>query len=228
VRDHFPLRQILTRPWLAASVVLMVCVGCGLLLAPLAGAPNPEEPELRYLVARSGLGDPYFYHSIVLMLPGTDDSLVVGLIVNRPTRVTLGELFPNNRTLKGNTTKVFFGGPVDVREVSVVFRSVQAPKQAVRLSGGLYLSFDAELIMSLLQDSRPHRDLRFFLGRAQWSPGQLLGEMAVGAWYDVHAKSDVIFSPNPEHSWLILLQGARPTNIVDNGSPFSCPSIPRA
>jgi putative transcriptional regulator len=189
-----------------------------LIRTPLWGAQKQED-KMVYLVARRALGDPFFVRSAVLMLPSTDLPLVVGLIINRPTRIPLSQLFPKNPAFKNKTENAYFGGPVDVRDLSVAFRTSQPPKGAIRLVNDVYLSFDPHLIDTLLSNLQGTQDVRVFLGRSQWSPAQLQNEILQGAWYSVEAESKLIFAADPQQVWQTLLNHAEPANVVDYRVP---------
>jgi putative transcriptional regulator len=202
------------------SSVVMVLVSTSLWCAQ-----KPED-KTAYLVARRDLSDPFFAHSAVLMLPSTDLPLVVGLIINRPTTVPLRKLFPQNPALKSKTETAYFGGPVDVNDASVVFRTLQPPKGAIRLLGDVYLSFDPHLIETLLANPQGTSNVRVFLGRSQWAPEQLQSEMLAGAWYSVEAESKLIFGADSEQVWRTLINRAQPANVVDYRMP--APAAPPA
>ncbi|MGO9640758.1 MAG: YqgE/AlgH family protein [Candidatus Acidiferrales bacterium] len=172
-----------------------------------------SEDKALFLVARPDLADPFFKESVVLMFPssmGAEEGVVVGLIVNRPARIALSEIFPNDKALKDRSETVYFGGPVDVRIPGVVFRSSKAAKQAVLLFGDVYVSFDPDFIKELLENPERTPDLRLFLGRSQWAPAQLQNEMLTRAWYSVQAETNLIFSARPQSLWRNLLKRAEP------------------
>ena len=195
-----------------------ICIVLVLMGTSLWGAQKKEDKTV-YLVARGGLHDPFFAQSAVLMLPSADLPLVVGLIINRPTHAPLRQLFPENPALKSKTENVYFGGPVDVRDLSVVFRTSQPPKGAIRLVDDVHLSFDPQLINTLLTNPQGTQDVRVFLGRSQWAPAQLENEMLEGAWYRVEAESKLIFAADPQQVWHTLLNRAEPTNVADYRVP---------
>jgi putative transcriptional regulator len=153
------------------------------------------------------------------MLPSSGLPLIVGLIINRPTAIPLRQLFPQNPALKGKAETAYFGGPVDVGDPSVVFRTSQAPKGAIRLVDGVYLSFDPHVVETLLANPQGTQDVRIFLGRSQWAPEQLQNEMLQGAWYSVEAESKLIFAADPQQVWHTLLNRAQPANVVDYRIP---------
>jgi putative transcriptional regulator len=175
-----------------------------------------------FLVARPELGDPIFKESVVLMFPSSvvaAEGLVVGLIVNKPARVALSEIFPDDKALKNSSATAYFGGPVDPQALGVVFRSSQAAKQAALLFGDTYVSFDADFIKELLKKPERTPDLRLFVGRSQWGSAQLQNEMDKGAWYSVRAETNLIFSASPQYLWRKLFERAEPAPVAQDGAP---------
>ena len=175
------------------------------------------ESTTLFLVARPELGDPTFKESVVLMFPSSVvaiKGLVVGLIVNRPARVDLSEIFPNDDALKNRSETAYFGGPVETSTPGVVFRSSKAPKQAALLFGDIYVSFDPDFIKELLKKPEKTPDLRLFMGRSQWVQAQLQNEMAKRAWYSVRAETNLIFGLNPQNLWRNLFERAEPLNVA--------------
>jgi putative transcriptional regulator len=174
------------------------------------------EDKARFLVARPDLGDPLFKESVVLIFPSSVvavENLVVGLIINRPARVALGEIFPSDKSLKNRTETAYFGGPVDPDVLGAVYRSSQAAKQATLLFGDIYVSFDSDFIKQLL--SKPEKtDLRLFVGRSQWTSAQLQNEMDLGAWYSIRAETSLIFSASPQMLWRTLFDRAEPGPVA--------------
>lgn len=152
------------------------------------------------LVARAELSDSDFADSIVLVMnnlgPGP-----AGVIINKPTRVTVAHLFPDNKRLAPLHDKVYFGGPVDFGSVWFLFRAATAPEHAIEACDGVYLSANRDLLLRLLGRDQPMDGLRIFLGHAGWGPGQLEAEIAHGDWTLEHAASDAIFGGKSEHRW---------------------------
>jgi len=180
---------------------------------PLHAAQKNKE-QIDLLVARTEVNDPYFHNSVVLMLPESQTQLLVGLIINKPTRLPLGKLFPDTPELKGRTEAAYFGGPVDVRTPSIVFQSSTAPENAIKLYGNVYLTFDSDLITKAFQGTPSGSRTRLFLGRAQWSPGQLQNEIRRGGWYRIQADGDLVFSSHPENLWSTLHSRAAPSKYI--------------
>lgn len=196
-------------------VLSLVSILLVLALPSMCGAQQQKKKDqAEFLVARNQIQDPFFRHSVVFMLPKQNGPLIVGLIINRPTRVTLDRLFPSTPEFENRTEPAYFGGPVDVRFPSVVFRSLTVPKRAVRLYDDVYLTFDHDLIIRLYQNSQKPATPRMFLGRAQWAPAQLQNEIRRGGWYKVHADADLLFTAHPHDIWQTLHNRAAPSKYI--------------
>jgi len=174
-----------------------------LALAVLPGAtPAADDQPLTgiLITARAQVRDPFFGDSVVLVLnnlgPGP-----VGVVINRPTALTVAHLFPDLKGLAQLPDRVYFGGPVDFGSVWLVFRAPKAPEHAVRACEGVYLSASRELLLRLLGRAKPLEGLRIFSGHAGWAPGQLETEIGRGDWKLSHAEPEAIFSSKPEHPW---------------------------
>jgi len=193
--------------------LLLVSLLAAVFALPLPAAQKNKR-QIDLLVARTEVKDPYFHHSVVLMLPETQTQHVVGLIINKRTRLTVGKLFPDSPELKGRTESAYFGGPVDIRTPSVIFRSSSAPENAIRLYGSVYLTFDSDLITRAFQGTQSGSRTRLFLGRAQWARGQLQNEIRQEGWYRIQAEGDLVFSSHPENLWPTLHSRAAPSKYI--------------
>lgn len=213
---------------LRSRVVFALCLLLVLKTPVLEAQDKPNkgggEDKTLFLVARPELGDPLFKESVVLMFPPSvvsKEGLVIGLIVNRPARVALSEIFPKDDALKNRSETAYFGGPVDALAPGVVFRSRKAVKEAALLFDDIYASFDPDFIKELLKNTEKTPDLRLFVGRSQWLPGQLQNEMDKGAWHSVRAETNLIFSASPQSLWRKLFERVEPPSVAkDSGVLF--------
>lgn len=195
---------------------LRCCVAgalCALLLltgasraAPGAGA-KPLTAIL--IVARDNLTDPDFEDSVVLVMNNLGPA-PVGIIVNRPTSVSVSHLFPDLKRLAQVRDKVYFGGPVEIESVWFLFRAATPPQHAIQTCDGVYLSADRDVLLRLLARDNPMDGLRIFVGHAGWAPGQLQAEISQGYWSLKRADADAIFNDKSEHPWPST-QGPKPS-----------------
>ena len=109
--------------------------------------PIPERGSL--LVARPTIDDPCFGHSVILMIDGEDEGGSMGLILNRPTNITLHDVFPD---IPGSDRmKVFLGGPVGMDTFFFVHTlGEEVIPQSLPLQNGVYLGGDGEALKEWL------------------------------------------------------------------------------
>ncbi len=79
--------------------------------SPLNPEDNPRNLGGYFLVSEIGLMDPNFVRSVILMITH-DENGAFGLIVNRPFKLTLGELVEGLEESPASSIPVYVGGPV--------------------------------------------------------------------------------------------------------------------
>jgi putative transcriptional regulator len=172
----------------------------------LSGSPSPSfagdsKPlTALLLIAKPDLPDDDFTDSVVLVMNNLGPA-PVGIVVNRPTRITVPELFPDVSRLARLRDKVYFGGPVDFGAIWFLVRAPTPPEHAMQAFDGVYLSADRNFLLKLLGRPNPMEGLRIFIGHAGWAPGQLESEIDRGAWTLRRADPEAVFNGKSEHPW---------------------------
>jgi putative transcriptional regulator len=141
-----------------------------------------------FLIASPHLGDSNFYKGVVLMIKH-DEEGAFGLMLNRPTDNTVGEVwkFVNEEEIDC-LEPIFFGGPV--RGPLVALHRLKVAAEAEVLPG-IYFSADKDKLQMLVQQtSKPYR---FFTGYAGWAGGQLESELKAGGWLTSKSQKKLIF-----------------------------------
>src|ERR671929_1355174 len=85
--------------------------------------PKPHMPLGKgiFLVAAPSLRDPNFRQSVVLLCEhGAEGAL--GVVVNRPTAMSVSEALPQVPVLEGQRHLLFSGGPVQPNQVMLLYR----------------------------------------------------------------------------------------------------------
>lgn len=198
---------------IAASAIFLLST---LFVGSISREGQTEKPKGQFLVASRQTGDPFFKESVVLMLPVRQGPLLVGVIINKPTKISVHDLFPDSPILEKSEVKAYFGGPVDldVGARSAIFRSKTPPKDAALVFDDVYVTFNAAEIMALAENAQQASTLRILIGRAQWDPEQLQGEASMGAWHSEPASTDSIFGTLPDALWRILIDKAEPKPVA--------------
>jgi putative transcriptional regulator len=154
----------------------------------------------KLLIAGAGLFDPNFRRAI-LLIAHHDEEGAMGVILNRPADVTVGETAPELAALVGPTERVFLGGPVQP-QAAVVLAEFDDPTRAGVIafdSIGFLAGEDPATVAGI------HRG-RVFVGHAGWGPGQLEEEMEVDSWLTEPARPEDVFTPDPEGMWARVLR----------------------
>jgi putative transcriptional regulator len=153
------------------------------------------------ITARAELPDDNFADSTVLVLNNLGPA-PVGVIVNRPTKFRVAELFPDlEKHLAQVHDRIYFGGPVELTSVWFLLRASKAPRNAVKAFDDVYISASRELLLHLLGRDKPMDGLRIFIGHSGWAPGQLEAEISRGDWALGRANPDAIFKGKSDHPW---------------------------
>jgi putative transcriptional regulator len=154
------------------------------------------------LVAGPGLDDPNFRRSVVLVGEHGDDG-AMGVVLNRPTSVTVGEAVPPLAELVEDGDVVHLGGPVQPRAVVVLADFVDtADADDLVVESVGFLPGEIEDAAGV----GPVRALRVFAGYAGWSPGQLEEELEEGSWLVLPARASDVFGDEPERLWSDVLR----------------------
>jgi len=202
-------RPVAVRALAPAGVAIAIVLAIARLASSALLAASEEQPASSksfFLVASRDMPDPVFQQSVILMLPPAEPLLVAGVIINKPTDVTLSHLFRQSLAPEERDQKVYFGGPVALTSPLLVLRTSQPPEHAMQLSARVYAIVDVGSISEVLKDPRYSKDTRLFLGRAQWAREQLRGELLQGAWNVVPVRPDLIFDHDSAKVWPTLSQ----------------------
>jgi len=171
-----------------------------------------------FLIAMPELLDPNFRQSVVYLVEHHPQG-AMGLIINRPTELLLGQLFERVEVANGNPliadTPVFFGGPVATERGFVLHRPHGEWGGSLKLPDELALTSSRDILPSL-GDRNAVRDFLVLLGHAGWGEGQLESELAQNAWLTVPADPEIIFATPPEARYeaALALLGVRPGFLV--------------
>jgi putative transcriptional regulator len=185
--------------------VLRFCAVTFLALVSTFAAAQSEEALL--LVAHPAFRDLEYRQTVLLAAPAPNGGHV-GVILNRPTRRSLGSLFPEHEPSKKVQEPVFYGGPFSRGALVALVRSDAAPGAgSVPLMRNLYLAFRANTIDHVIETTP--NEARYFVGYVGWRPGELKSEIDRGLWSVLDAEVGTIFRKDTESLWEELLQSTR-------------------
>ena len=177
------------------------------LVGAAMAAPAFAQEEAMILIAHPAFRDLEYRQSVLIAAPAPNGGHV-GVILNRPTRRSLGSLFPEHEPSKKVVDPVYYGGPFSRGALVALVKADQSPGSgAVPLMKDLYLAFRANTIDHVIETTP--NDARYFVGYVGWRPGELKSEIDRGLWSVVNADLEMIFRKDTEGLWDELLQSTK-------------------
>ena len=159
------------------------------------------------LVAKPELVDPLYGSAILVVTPVGGDQHA-GFIVNRPTHMTLGQLFPQDGASQKVVDPVYLGGPLSSEVVFALVERKQSPGgQSFELMPGLYAAVDEETVDRIIRAESDHA--RFVAGLVVWRRGELSAEIERGAWYVLPPDAQLALRKPSQGLWEELVRVSR-------------------
>ncbi len=166
----------------------------------------PESLSLanQLLIALPSLADPNFARTVALICQHDAES-AMGLIVNRPSEYTLGDVFDQMGIVGGDADlrerAVLAGGPVHPERGFVLHDGDRGWDSSLRIVPGLYVTTSRDVLEAMARGDGPPRST-VVLGCAGWGAGQLEQELADNSWLTAESDPDLIFSMPLDARWL--------------------------
>jgi len=168
-------------------------------------APDLQAPVL--LLAMPQVLDPFFHHSVVLLLHHTEEGSF-GFVVNRPSELRLAEILAAMEIPWHGIEDAlaFFGGPVQSQMGTVMFSlsvgerfDLDSLEGLTEVGPGILISQQSDDLGRLA--AKPPLCMRLFLGYAGWGAGQLVDEIVRNDWLTAPVTNELLFSDHPENVW---------------------------
>jgi putative transcriptional regulator len=153
------------------------------------------------LLASPALRDPNFARTVVLVSVHSEQG-AMGVVLNRPSAVTVGEAVPQLEQAVAEREPVYVGGPVQPSSI-VFLAEFLDPSLAGLLVFGR-VGFPApDAAIDELTEATARR--RVFAGYAGWGEGQLDTEVDQGDWIAQAALPEDVFTEIPRELWSRVL-----------------------
>ncbi|HET9352248.1 MAG TPA: YqgE/AlgH family protein [Burkholderiales bacterium] len=189
------------------SVALRIVALVTGILAACSSAIAQAQDEAVILVAHPAFRDLEYRQTVLIAAPAPNGGHV-GVILNRPTRRSLGSLFPEHEPSKKVADPVYYGGPFSRGALVALVKADNAPGTgSVLLMRNLYLAVRANTIDHVIETTP--NEARYFVGYVGWRPGELKSEIERGLWTVQGADLETIFRKDTEGLWEELQQQSR-------------------
>jgi len=182
------------------SIPALFMAACALVAIAWASPVRPaDDSDSIILIAKRQLQDKLYGSTILIARPiGADRH--VGFIINKPTQMTLGKLFPAHEPSRKVADPVFLGGPVSPEVIFAMVHGKESPGgRSIKILDDLYLAIDSDVVDRVIE--KQPAQARFFAGMVLWRPGELNDEVKRGLWYLHDAKADLVLRKPIESMW---------------------------
>ena len=159
-----------------------------------------------FLIATEKMKDTRFSKSVIVMLEN-DEKGAWGLVINKRLGTMPIALLidPSLNTSKEReklfkvNIPVFWGGPVDVKEIFVL-HSTEYQSETTKKYGNISISQDYNILFDIAENKGPDKSLVIF-GYSGWGDGQLEGETERDHWILSDIDLDIIFDKDSNTKW---------------------------
>jgi putative transcriptional regulator len=153
------------------------------------------------LLASPALRDPNFKRAVVLVSMHTEEG-AMGVVLNRPSAVTVSEAVPQLEQAVSELEPVYVGGPVQPNSIVFLAEFLDPTPAGLLVFGRIgFPAPDAGI--DELTEATARR--RVFAGYAGWGEGQLDAEIDQGDWIAQAALPEDVFTDLPEGLWSRVL-----------------------
>ena len=157
----------------------------------------------QFLVAMPGLEDDNFSHTVSLLCEHNDKG-AIGLIINRPTDLSLTAMLDQmgvkHESDDANEHVVFWGGPVQPERGFVVHRGPGGWESCMPIGGDLFITTSRD-VLNAIGEGRGPKEFLVTLGYAGWGAGQLENEILANSWLNTPVDSSVLFKTPARSRW---------------------------
>jgi putative transcriptional regulator len=153
------------------------------------------------LLASPALMDPNFRRAVVLIGVHSEEG-AMGVVLNRPSDVTVGEAVPQLEQAVNEREPVYVGGPVGQNSIVFLAEFLDPTPAGLLVLGRIgFPAPDAGI--DELTEATARR--RVFAGYAGWGEGQLDAELDQGDWIAHSGVPEDVFTEAPEELWSTVL-----------------------
>jgi putative transcriptional regulator len=157
----------------------------------------------QFIIAMPNLADPNFSHTVAFLCQHNQDG-ALGIVINRPTDMKLGEIFKQMdiKVIAPATAEipVFAGGPVQQDRGFVVHTGGGDWHATMAVSETISLTTSRDVLEAIAAGEGPEQYL-IALGYAGWGAGQLEKEIMDNAWLNTPYGKQVLFDTPVNLRW---------------------------
>jgi putative transcriptional regulator len=155
------------------------------------------------LIAMPQLVDPYFHQSVIYLYEHNEFG-AMGIVINKPLRITLGDMLEHlkipSQNSKVQNYPVVFGGPVAPEQGFIIHHTGIFTHTPLASNGEIAISTSRNILQNIA-DTNELQNMIVSLGYAGWEKGQLEFEISRNDWIIAPCDSQILFNVPFEKCW---------------------------
>lgn len=149
----------------------------------------------QFLIAMPALKDPNFHRTVTYLCAHNNEG-AMGIVINRPLELNLGEVLDHMSievdNIQVNDMMVLQGGPVQRDRGFVIHEPAGEWDAVLTVGDDIGVATSRDILTAVAHGDGPKRAV-VALGYAGWGAGQLEHEVLQNAWLSGPADSSIIF-----------------------------------
>lgn len=155
------------------------------------------------LIAMPAMADPNFHRTVTYICEHSEHG-ALGLIINRPLDIDLGEVFQQLSMTAHDpelaSQPILRGGPVQMDRGFVIHGSEHTWETTANITDSIQVTTSQDILTAMAAGNGPTQAM-VALGYAGWGAGQLEYEITENAWLSAPATRQILFDTPFEDRW---------------------------
>ena len=152
------------------------------------------------------LSSDFYFDRTVVLLVEHNEKESFGIVLNRSTLITLQDIFPKKQHQHEHVS-IANGGPVSPDNLFTLHTYGDLIEGSSLVVNDLYFGgFASKLLVSIKNDFLDEYLIRFYLGYAGWSEGQLEAELNSNLWMVGKYDEKLLFHNDDDNCWKMAVE----------------------
>lgn len=148
-----------------------------------------------FLLAMPGTEDPNFHHAVIYLCEHNENG-AVGIIINRPTTISLVDVLSDMKIVVEDDIvrhiPILYGGPVHQERGFVIHNEKGVWRSTLGSSKTIFITTSRDILEAIAVHQGPS-DVLIALGCCAWEPGQLETELKENLWLSAPSSPQITF-----------------------------------
>jgi putative transcriptional regulator len=148
-----------------------------------------------------------FWQKTVILITESHEQGNMGLVLNKPTKVSIKDFAQQNSTVLNEKGFVHIGGPVQSKALTLLHSAEWKCSNTMKITSDLAISSSPDILSMMAMGHKP-KQWRMFVGLCSWTKGQLYNEIngippytKNHSWLTATPNFDLLFDHDTQSQW---------------------------